>query len=332
MLRKAVVVGDPPMSGGAVLPYVGPLTDMYGHRVALIGGRAYCEGCNSVGIIAKAGGPRRGVFHGAEIALEGDVVVCCCSVPPALVAKAIQTVFFDDGLGGAEEFRGNHALTQGWYSASASDVAMSKRIVDELVEHPSEAEQTENICPNMTNKAFCHLVLELRSDAVKLVTQRLRDLDVWSKEHRARAKEWFGTDDDAIREYLKGGLSRCLQVLNGLTCDNFVRYSEESMALVGCTAVKDRRGLVAGVCKPDVTTHTIGINIDFCFLRTRSAESDSQLQALIHEVTHFDDTFGSDDDVYKMTQSLSIAGQTGRAMKNADSITGYIAFGASHAN
>jgi len=61
MMRKVVLVGDPP-AGGRVLPYDGPMVDFFGHRPALIGGRAYCEGCNSVGIIAKAGGPRRPLF------------------------------------------------------------------------------------------------------------------------------------------------------------------------------------------------------------------------------------------------------------------------------
>jgi uncharacterized Zn-binding protein involved in type VI secretion len=58
MLRKVIVVGDPPASGGAVLPYVGPMMEVDGHRIALIGGRVYCEGCNSVGLIAKADGPQ----------------------------------------------------------------------------------------------------------------------------------------------------------------------------------------------------------------------------------------------------------------------------------
>ena len=50
MMRKVIVVGDPPAPGGAVLPYSGPMMDVFGHRIALIGGRAYCEGCNSVGM------------------------------------------------------------------------------------------------------------------------------------------------------------------------------------------------------------------------------------------------------------------------------------------
>lgn len=61
-MRRFLVVGDPPAAGGRFLPYHGPMVDFFGHQAALIGGRAYCEGCNSVGIIAKAGGPRRQQF------------------------------------------------------------------------------------------------------------------------------------------------------------------------------------------------------------------------------------------------------------------------------
>lgn len=71
MLRKALVVGDTPVPGGTILSYDGPLMKVYGNRIALIGGRAYCAGCNSVGLIAKAG------------------VSCeACSTPPKLRWKA----------------------------------------------------------------------------------------------------------------------------------------------------------------------------------------------------------------------------------------------------
>ena len=78
MNRRLIVVGDPLVNGGRVLPYTGPKFQIHGHPVALIGGRAYCESCNSVGLIAKTGGPRRGLLRDAEMALDGDVVVCQC--------------------------------------------------------------------------------------------------------------------------------------------------------------------------------------------------------------------------------------------------------------
>lgn len=332
MMRKALVVGDPPACGGAVLTYAGPSMDVHGHRIALVGGRVYCEGCNSVGLIAKAGGPRRGFFYDAEIALEGDVVVCHCPVPPPLVSTLQQSMTYDDALAAAvSDYSPSFAALPGWFAGDSASVLASSKVVDALVEHLPEAEQVENICPNMTNKEFCTLVLDLRADAVKMIERRLKDLDLWGKREKARVKQWFGTDDETTRQYLRSGLSRCLRVLMGLTCDNFVRYSEQLMRNVGCTPSGNKIGLIAEVCKPDVKTHTIGIAIGFCGLRPRSAEWDSQLQTLIHEVTHFDDVFSSVDDIYKMGESLAIANDTERALKNADSLVGYVAYGVSYA-
>jgi uncharacterized Zn-binding protein involved in type VI secretion len=332
MIRKALVVGDRPASGGRVLPYEGPLMDIHGRRVALVGGRVHCEGCNSVGLIAKAGGLRRGGFYSAEIALEGDVVICHCLVPPTLVSMLPLSMTCDDGLATAvSDYRPSFAALPGWFAGDTKSVLASSKVVDGLVKHPPEAEQTENICPNMTNKEFCDLVLELRDAAVKLVDRRSKDLDSWGKPERARVKQWFGTDDEKTRQYLHVGLSRCRQVLAGLTGDNFVRYSEQLMRNVGCTPSGNKTGLVAEVCKPDIETHTIGIAVDFCGLRHKSPESDSQLQTLIHEVTHFDDVFNSIDDIYTMKKSLTIANDTKRALKNADSLAGYIAYGISYA-
>ncbi|CAN5482497.1 hypothetical protein BH10PSE18_BH10PSE18_30120 [soil metagenome] len=332
MLRKALVVGDTPVPGGTILSYAGPLMNVYGHRIALVGGRVYCEGCNSVGIVAKAGGNRRGLFYGAEIALEGDVVFCRCPVPPPLLSTLQQSMTCDDGLAASvRDYSPSFTSLPGWFAGNSTSVLASSKIVDGIVKHPPEAEQTENICPNMTNKEFCTLVLDLRADAVKMVERRLKDLDLWGKLEKARVKQWFGTDDDGTRQYLRSGLSKCLKVLMGLTCDNFVRYSDQLMRNVGCTPSGNKTGLIAEVCKPDVGTHTIGIALDFCSLRPRSAESDSQLQTLIHEVTHFDDVFGSVDDIYKMGESLAISHHTKRALKNADSLVGYIAYGVSYA-
>lgn len=328
MMRKVIVVGDPPASGGAVLPYGGHMSDVFGHRLALIGGRAYCEGCNSVGIIAKAGGPRRGCFHGAEMALEGDVVVCHCPVPPPLVSGQRYAPVYDDEMAwAADEFEPGFTALPGWFSGDAATVAASKKLVDGIVEHPPEAEQTENICPNMTNKEFCTLVMELRDQAVRLINVRLQDLEKWGEAEQERAIKWFGVGDESIRQHLRSGLVACNRVLRGLTCNNFVRYSEQLMRDVGCVPSGNKSGLVAEVCKPDTKTHTIGIAVGFCSIPHVAFSTDSRLSTLIHEVTHFDDTFSSKDTVYKMRKSLPLASNPEEARVNADSITGYVLYG-----
>lgn len=328
MMRKLIVVGDSPTQGGAVLPYAGPMSDVFGHRLALIGGRTYCEGCNSVGIIAKAGGPRRGWFHGVEIALEGDVVVCHCPVPPPLVSRLRHAPTCDDALAGAVgDFNSSFAALPGWFVGDTTTVAASKKLVDDLVEHPPEAEQTENICPNMTNKEFCTLVMGLRNQAIELIGVRLKDLGRWGRPEQQRVATWFGASDEPLRQYLQSGLAGCVRVLKRLSCDNFVRYSEQLMRNVGCTPSGNKVSLVAEVCKPDVKTHTIGIALEFCSIPRVAYSTDSQLSTLIHEVTHFDDTFSSNDTVGHMRHSLGLASRPSEARANADSITGYVLYG-----
>ncbi|WP_432728244.1 M35 family metallo-endopeptidase [Variovorax sp. W6] len=328
MMRKVIVVGDPPAPGGAVLPYDGHMSDVFESRFALVGGRAYCEGCNSVGIIAKAGGPRRGCFHGAEIALEGDVVVCHCPVPPPLVSRLRYAPTYDDEMAwAADEFEPRFTAVPGWFTSDAATVAASKKLVDGMVEHPPEAEQTENICPNMTNKEFATKVLGLRDLAVGLIEKRIKDLAEWGKPERERVAKWFGQSDQDLRHYLDAGLRSCIRVLQDLTEANFVRYSEALMRSLGCVPSGNGDRLAAEVCKPDLETRTIGIGIAFCELPDISYRIDSKLATIIHEVTHFDDVFSSNDTVYQMQQSLKLmASKPSEARVNADSIVGYVLY------
>ncbi|MET3179537.1 UNVERIFIED_ORG: putative Zn-binding protein involved in type VI secretion [Variovorax guangxiensis] len=328
MMRKFLVVGDPPTTGGRVLPYDGPMIDMHGHRVALIGGRAYCEGCNGIGIIAKAGGPRRPQFI-AEIALEGDVVVCQCPAPQPIISAQPHSAEYDDGANTAHAgLNSNLIASPGWFSGDPETVAASKKLVDAVVKHPREAEQTEKICPNMTNKQFCDKMLELRDKAIYLIAQkRLPELERWDADDISRVEEWFGVADHSMREYLRKGLASCESVLKGMTCKNFIRLTPEGKGL-SCIVPKYDDETIAMVCKPDLATRTIAINIPFCDLRDLSATHDSQLSTLIHEVTHFDDTFSSLDTIYHLSQSRAAARRDPAGMKrNADSIAGYAVWG-----
>jgi hypothetical protein len=97
MMRRIAVVGDGLERGGQILPYAGPVFTMgdAGHQVALIGGAAYCAACQTTGLIAKAGGPRRIEFMG-ETAADRDVVLCKCSMPPQVVATLAGDAWCDD--------------------------------------------------------------------------------------------------------------------------------------------------------------------------------------------------------------------------------------------
>lgn len=101
--RNFLCVGDPPVTGGAVLPYSAPYPSKFsGKDVALINGKVYCEACKSTGIIIKSGGPRRLKFEG-EAALDGDLCLCKCHPPPPIKATHALTDWFDDDAFGSPE-------------------------------------------------------------------------------------------------------------------------------------------------------------------------------------------------------------------------------------
>jgi len=97
MKRRIAVVGDALERGGHILPYSGRSSgfDDARHQVALIGGEAYCEACKCIGVIAKAGGPRRIRFMG-ETALDKDIVLCKCATPPIIMAQLAGNAWGDD--------------------------------------------------------------------------------------------------------------------------------------------------------------------------------------------------------------------------------------------
>jgi hypothetical protein len=96
MERRIAVVGDHLSSGGYILPAEGSPFTFMEHQVALIGGQAFCAACKSNGVIAKAGGPYRMEFI-AEVALDGDIVLCKCDQPPKIVAVLSGESWCDDG-------------------------------------------------------------------------------------------------------------------------------------------------------------------------------------------------------------------------------------------
>ncbi|CAG2145865.1 PAAR domain-containing protein [Ralstonia mannitolilytica] len=137
MMRRIAVVGDALLNGGTVLPYSGPQCTFgsAGHQVALVAGRAYCEACKSIGIIAKAGGPRRMEFMG-EVALDGDEVLCKCPTPQRIVAALAGDAWYED-MGCGE--RASHASTTGDPHAAAASTGASA----------SHDEQTHLVSPHL---------------------------------------------------------------------------------------------------------------------------------------------------------------------------------------
>ncbi len=185
----------------------------------------------------------------------------------------------------------------------------------------------EKICPSMSNHQFAAEIMEIKNEAIEFINVRIKDLAKWGETEKQRVARWFGEDTEHTRNFLLSGLKSCVSVLSGMTAANFVRYSHRAMRNIGCVPSGNKAGLAAEVCAPDIRTHTVGIGLEFCDLPKKSFGKDSKLSTLIHEVTHFSDTFASNDTVYYMRQSLKLAVQPDLARRNADSITGYVLYG-----
>lgn len=187
---------------------------------------------------------------------------------------------------------------------------------------------TTPICPNMTDAEFRTKVMGLRDDAVMLVEKRLAALKTWDLSEQARVGNWFGMKDNGTRDLLIRGFTSVNKIMRGLQPKNFVRQSPELDRVLGCVPHPISQGSAAHVCAPDTATHTIGIHEVFCGMRDFSAGGDSKLSTIIHECTHFTDTFGSKDWKYTITRFLPIWGQENprQAINNADSLAGYVVY------
>ncbi|WP_246637220.1 M35 family metallo-endopeptidase [Burkholderia catarinensis] len=82
------------------------------------------------------------------------------------------------------------------------------------------------------------------------------------------------------------------------------------------------------MCKPDSQKRIIAIYSSFCSDPFGELYHEAQIKVLIHECTHFTDTFDSVDAGYGDSEPgmrIFAMNNPDLAIKNADSITGYIA-------
>jgi peptidyl-Lys metalloendopeptidase len=189
---------------------------------------------------------------------------------------------------------------------------------------------TVPICKNMTNADFRKHILEARDRAVKLVKFRKAALTSLLPSEKARLQAYFGSTDDSLRQTLQNGLDALCSVLESLTAANFVRPGSDQDNATGCLPNPNyQSGTVAHVCGPDTATHTIAIHDAFCVLPfgLRSGK-ESWETSLLHECTHFADTFGSIDynNIYYGTHQAQLLAkiEPSMAIKNADNITWYV--------
>ncbi|MFM0321924.1 M35 family metallo-endopeptidase [Caballeronia glebae] len=188
---------------------------------------------------------------------------------------------------------------------------------------------TERICPNMTNAEFRKVFADAQAEAVAKIGVRLKALNAWHTSEKDRVFQWFGRNDESMREHLLNGLGRVLEVVREFGPENVVRSDSEGDKATGCLPnPRGRDAEAAHVCAPDTATHTIAISLGFCTMRPRSGGGDSRVSTIIHEATHFLDTMATEDPKYGIVPMLKTWGRAHPelAIKNADSVAGYCVY------
>ncbi|VWC53617.1 M35 family metallo-endopeptidase [Burkholderia lata] len=190
---------------------------------------------------------------------------------------------------------------------------------------------TTPICPNMANREFRIMIARLLKWSIILVEQRIADLRRNDETIKKRMTHWFNRCDENTRQYLISGFTRHLSILKALTPHNFVRSDPSLDRMLGCVPnMNDIENEAAHVCGPDTERRLISIAMKFCTgLRDQNMFGDSRLSTLIHEVTHFVDTFGSSDPRYGIdpTAAAWARDNPDLALRNADTLTGFVIYG-----
>lgn len=206
--------------------------------------------------------------------------------------------------------------------------AMTNTTPDSLV-RVSVVQNTELICPAMSNKDFGILIMKLRDQALRLIKIRMDELEAWTPAAQRRVQRWFGISDNATRSILGSGLPRLYKSMTELRPENIIRYSEERGRNISCAPVANIQDTAASVCKPDSARRIIAIYPKFCAFPDAELFHNNKLSAIVHECTHFSDTFDSADKMYAYKEYLGDVWAQKKpdlAITNADSLTMYITY------
>ncbi|WP_310629217.1 M35 family metallo-endopeptidase [Burkholderia cenocepacia] len=183
----------------------------------------------------------------------------------------------------------------------------------------------------MTNRQFRITASRLLKWSIILVERRITDLKRYDKTTKDRMIYWFNRCDENTRQYLLDGFSRHLSILKTLTPHHFVRSDPNLDRILGCVPnMVDIDNEAAHVCGPNTERRLISIAMKFCTgLRDQNMFGDSRLSTVIHEVTHFVDTFGSSDPRYGLdpTAAAWARANPDQALRNADTLTGFVIYG-----
>lgn len=148
----------------------------------------------------------------------------------------------------------------------------------------------------------------------------------WTAE-KIRVMTWFDRADEETRNILLEALPRLHAAMRELKPENMVRYDDELAKTVSCIPTVDTGTNDAAVCKPESSKRVIEFFSHFCTLPAADLRRDCKVKVIIHECSHYIDTFDSLDNMYGTGKGLEIwtKGHSDKAVRNADNIACYVA-------
>lgn len=183
----------------------------------------------------------------------------------------------------------------------------------------------------MTDSDFRAMARRILNWAILSVERRLAALDRCDNVEKERMKYWFNRCDEPTRQYLISGFGRHCSALRSLTPSSLVCSDPDLDRILGCAPnLKNLDREAAHVCGPNTERRLVSIGMRFCNgLRDQNMYGDSRLSIVIHEVTHFADTFASRDSRYGIDPTAAdwARNHPELALRNADSLTGYAIYG-----
>jgi hypothetical protein len=148
-------------------------------------------------------------------------------------------------------------------------------------------------------------ITQALADQKDLLEKRKADLDKWDDATKAEVKKWFGADDEATRKALQDRTNKEIELNGKMTVNNFH------------PADPPDPGTFAYVY-PDDKDHKI--YLDSGFDNAPATGNDSKAGTLAHEMSHFSDIGGTEDNAYGQAKALSLAkSNPAAALGNADS-------------
>ncbi|MGF6968099.1 hypothetical protein OKW43_005127 [Paraburkholderia sp. WC7.3g] len=187
---------------------------------------------------------------------------------------------------------------------------------------------TARICPNISNREFRKEVMRARDIGVELVKRRIEGLARWDSKEQDRVQTFFARADEPTRTVLSDGLPRLLAAMQELVPEKIIRWDSETGKALSCDLKPSSKSTQAAVCKPDSEKRIIVIHEAFCASPFGRLAIGCKIKTIIHECSHFTDTFNSEDSVYVDSEAgarIWAQNHPDEAIVNADSITGYIA-------